>query len=197
MSRCDYKGWWWCQELASETNSLLGGVSARACRQRGLWDIGCLPSLWVCLISQTVASLCVNFTTVTCSVGFALSDCWTWHELPAKPFSSHLKVAGTLIFSSLSLSSTADIKYLYLLILPWLCLLGSGLWKQKQKSTHHLSLTDQPVISTGKAVSRQCCCLICLSLSETCLCGPIGYMHAAGAPVAWLFGRCMAASTCS
>lgn len=39
-------------------------------------------------------------------------------------------------------------------------------------------IAGQPVISAGAVVSLSRCRLICLSLSKTCLCGPVDWLHA-------------------
>lgn len=52
----------------------------------------------------------------------------------------------------------------------------------KEKTNKDMSsvsfITDQPVISASAVVSLRRCNLICLSLSKTCLCGPLDWLHA-------------------
>lgn len=55
---------------------------------------------------------------------------------------------------------------------------GKGKAKTNKQTSSVSFITGQPLISTGTVVSLQCCHLICLSLSKTCLCGPVDRMHA-------------------
>lgn len=52
----------------------------------------------------------------------------------------------------------------------------------EEKTNKYMSsvsfIADQPVISASAVVSRRPCRLICLSLSKTCLCGPLDRVHA-------------------
>lgn len=59
-------------------------------------------------------------------------------------------------------------------------LLGSGF--REKKTNKYMSsvsfIAGQPVISSSTVVSLRRCRLICLSLSKTCLCGPLDRLHA-------------------
>ncbi len=91
----------------------------------------------------------------------------------------HLCVAGgTLIPQPSSLS------VLSVFVPPIFAVIAVFTWFRalEEKTNKYMSsvsfIAGQPVISAGAVVSLRRCRLICLSLSKTCLCGPLDRLHA-------------------
>lgn len=131
----------------------------------------------------------------------ASSVCYPWHELAAKtllaaplfPFTSRVCLlqwwANTCVWR-VELSAHNHVLYrcclgvfffvpptfavIYIAVFTWFRAL-------KEKTNKDMSSTSfipgQPVISASAVVSLRRCRLICLSLSKTCLCGPLDQLH--------------------
>lgn len=201
----DYREWCWC--LPSQTNILVGSRLVWASCQPGLWDVSCNlrrqvnqifqaavlhlplyhPTTTTCFASREdttrqfvflgigcrlkvllVAPLFL-FTSGVCSLWWWANTCVWWVEL-----SAHNDVLCLL-----SVCFFFFVPHTFAII----CIVVFTWFKAlKEKTNKDMSsvsfITGQPVISASAVVSLRRCNLICLSLSKTCLCGPLDGLHA-------------------